>query len=313
LLSLVGLVTPVKEAKIMIYETIAENKRRAVFIIALFVIFVLGLGYVFGKTSGSGPFGIFLAVIISIVTVYGSYYYSADLVLAVSHAEPADPLEHTYLINTVEGLCLAAGLPCPKIYIIRDTAPNAFATGRDPAHAAVVFTTGIIEKLNRKELEGVIAHELSHIKNYDILISTIAVVLVGTITLLSDWMLRNVRWSRLGGKGRGLGGSAGLVLLLLSIVLALISPLIAQLLNLALSRRREYLADAAGALLTRYPPGLADALEKLSENKEELEVANKATAHLFIVNPFSNIKGGFRGLFDTHPPIEERIRILRSM
>ena len=264
----------------MIYETIASNKRRAVFVIMFFVIFVLVLGYVFGQTSGSGPFGILLAAIISIVMVYGSYYYSDELVLAVSRAVPADPVEHTYLINTVEGLCLAAGLPRPKIYIISDTAPNAFATGRDPKHAAVVFTTGLIEKLNRQELEGVIAHELSHIKNYDILISSIAVVLVGTITLLSDWMLRNVRWSRLGGRGRGLGGSAGLAFLLLAIVLALISPLIGQLLNLALSRRREYLADAEGVLLTRYPPGLADALEKLSGNKEELEVANKATAHL---------------------------------
>ncbi len=297
----------------MIYETIASNKRRAVFVIMFFVIFVLVLGYVFGQTSGSGPFGILLAAIISIVMVYGSYYYSDELVLAVSRAVPADPVEHTYLINTVEGLCLAAGLPRPKIYIISDTAPNAFATGRDPKHAAVVFTTGLIEKLNRQELEGVIAHELSHIKNYDILISSIAVVLVGTITLISDWMLRNVRWSRLGGRGRGLGGSAGLAFLLLAIVLALISPLIGQLLNLALSRRREYLADAEGVLLTRYPPGLADALEKLSGNKEELEVANKATAHLFIVNPFTNIKGGLSGFFDTHPPIEERIRILRAM
>jgi len=297
----------------MIYEEISANKYKTVFLVVFFVIIVLLLGYFFGKLSGFGPLGFLLALIISFIMAWGSYYYSDQIVLSVSHAVPADPVDHMYLINTVEGVCLAAGLPRPKVYVIYDTAPNAFATGRDPAHAAVVFTTGIIEKLNRQELEGVIAHEISHIKNYDILISTISVVLVGTITLLSDWMLRNVRWSKLGGRGRGAGGYVGLAILIVSILLAILSPLIAQLMHLAISRRREFQADASAALLTRYPPGLASALEKIAQDTEPLEVANKATAHLFIANPFKNIKGVTAGLFDTHPPIEERIKKLRAM
>ncbi|OGF50641.1 MAG: zinc metalloprotease HtpX [Candidatus Firestonebacteria bacterium RIFOXYA2_FULL_40_8] len=297
----------------MIYEEISSNKYKTVFLIVLFVILVLLLGYFFGKVSGLGSFGVFLAAIISFVMAWGSYYYSDQIVLSLSHAVPADPQDHVYLINTVEGLCLAAGLPRPKVYVIYDTAPNAFATGRDPAHAAVVFTTGIMEKLNRQELEGVIAHELSHVKNYDILISTVSVVLVGTVTLLSDWMLRNVRWSRLGGRGKGAGGYIGAALLIASILLAILSPLIAQLMHFAISRRREFQADASAALLTRYPPGLAGALEKISKDTEPLEVANKATAHLFIANPFKNIEGTAGKLFDTHPPIEERIKILRAM
>ncbi|MEI6845635.1 MAG: M48 family metalloprotease [Candidatus Firestonebacteria bacterium] len=297
----------------MIYEEISANKYKTVFLVVFFVIIVLLLGYFFGKLSGFGPLGFLLALIISFIMAWGSYYYSDQIVLSVSHAVPADPVDHMYLINTVEGVCLAAGLPRPKVYVIYDTAPNAFATGRDPAHAAVVFTTGIIEKLNRQELEGVIAHEISHIKNYDILISTISVVLVGTITLLSDWMLRNVRWSKLGGRGRGAGGYVGLAILIVSILLAILSPLIAQLMHLAISRRREFQADASAALFTRYPPGLASALEKIAQDTEPLEVANKATAHLFIANPFKNIKGVTAGLFDTHPPIEERIKKLRAM
>ncbi|OGF46922.1 MAG: zinc metalloprotease HtpX [Candidatus Firestonebacteria bacterium RIFOXYC2_FULL_39_67] len=297
----------------MLYEEISSNKYKTAFLVILFVILVLFLGYVFGEVSGFGHFGFLLAAMISFIMAWGSYYYSDQIVLSISHAVPADPKDHAYLINTVEGLCLAAGLPRPKVYVIYDTAPNAFATGRDPSHAAVVFTTGIIEKLNRQELEGVIAHELSHVKNYDILISTVSVVMVGTVTLLSDWMLRNVRWSKLGGRGRGSGGYLGLALLLASIILAILSPFIAQLMHFAISRRREFQADASAALLTRYPPGLASALEKISKDTEPLEVANKATAHLFIANPFKNIGGMTSKLFDTHPPIEERIKILKAM
>ena len=297
----------------MIYEEISANKYRTAFLVVVFIILILLLGYFFGEVTSLGPLGFLLAVFISFVMTWGSYYYSDQVVLSLSHAVPADPTDHAYLINTVEGLCLAAGIPRPKIYVIYETAPNAFATGRDPAHAAVVFTTGIIEKLNRQELEGVIAHELSHVKNYDILISTVSVVLVGTVTLLSEWMLRNVRWSRLGGRGNGAGGPIGVALLIVSIVLALLSPLIAQLMHLAISRRREFQADASSVLLTRYPAGLASALEKISSDTEPLEVANNATAHLFIANPFKNISGFTSKLFDTHPPIEERIKILRAM
>lgn len=297
----------------MIYEEITANKRKTVVLLIAFIAVILVLGYIFGKTAGFGLFGMLFAASISLIMAWGSYYYSDKIVLSMSHAVLADPKDHLYLINTVEGLCLAGGLPKPQVYVIYDEAPNAFAAGRDPGHSAVVFTSGLIEKLNRQELEGVIAHELSHIRNYDILISTISVVLVGTVTLLSDWMLRNVKWSRLGGKGRGEGGYFGAALLIVSALLAVLSPLIAQLMHFAVSRRREYQADSSAALLTRYPPGLAAALEKIAKDKESLEVANKATAHLFIVNPFKNIKGGAGKLFDTHPPIEERIRILRAM
>ena len=297
----------------MIYTEIDRNKARSAAVIVFFTLLVLLIGYVFGKLTGWGAWGLVFALVLSILSVLVSYYYSDSIVIAMSRAVPVDPLKYPYLANTVEGISIAAGLPMPKIYLIDDPAPNAFATGRDPKHSAICFTTGIVNMLNRKELEGVIAHEMSHVKNYDILIGSITVVLVGVVVMLSDWTLRHVRWSRVGGKGKGVEGVPGLILLLVSIALALLAPLSAQLLRLAVSRKREYLADASGALLTRYPEGLASALEKISKDKSELTVATKATAHLYIVNPLFDMRGKINDLFNTHPPTDERIKILRSM
>ena len=222
--------------------------------------------------------------------------------------------------NVVEEMCLASGLPKPKLYVIDDTAPNAFATGRDPKHAVVCVTTGLMEKLDRNELQGVVAHEISHIKNFDTRLMTIASVMVGAITLLSDWFLRSLWWGRRSSRysssssrSRGGGGSVQIVFLLLGILFAILGPVIAQLIRLAISRRREFLADADAALLTRYPKGLADALTKISSDTEPLEAANKATAHLYIVNPLLEHGGRINNLFSTHPPIEERIAALKSL
>jgi len=211
-------------------------------------------------------------------------------------------------------LAIAAGLPKPRCYIIDDTAPNAFASGRNPKNSVIVVTKGLLEKLNRVELEGVIAHEMSHIKNYDVLVQTIAVVMVGVVALLSDWIIRSFLWG--GGRRRSRtkgGGNAAAILLVVGLILAILSPLIAQLIRLAISRKREFLADANGAFLTRYPPGLASALRKLSADKEPLETANKATAHLYIVNPLKDIKGKMNKMFSTHPPVEQRISALEKM
>ena len=295
------------------YEQIASNKFRTVIIMVLFTLMVLLLGYVFGRTTNFGPWGFFLAIIIASGSVFTSYFFSDKIVLSMNNAREADPKEYPHVVNSVEGLSIAAGLPVPKIYIMDDPAPNAFATGRDPKHSVVCVTTGLLEKLNRQEVEGVLAHEMSHIKNYDILIQSISVVLVAVIALLSDWMLRRVRWSRMGGKGNGEGGAAGALFLVVAILLALLVPLIAQLMRFALSRKREFLADASGALLTRYPEGLASALEKITGDTHALKTANKATAHMFIVNPFLDLRGTINDMFNTHPPAAERIRILRSM
>ena len=224
--------------------------------------------------------------------------------------------EYPYLYNVVEGLAIAAGVPAPRCYVIDDTAPNAFATGRNPQHAVICVTTGILQKLDRVELEGVVAHEMSHIKNYDIRLQTVVVVMAGVVALLSDWMLRSFFWGggrRRGGReGRG-GGGAGAILVVVGLALALLAPLFATIIQLAVSRKREFLADASGAMLTRYPAGLASALRKISADTEPLEAANKATAHLYIVNPLKDIKGAVNKLFSTHPPIEERIAALEKM
>jgi heat shock protein HtpX len=235
------------------------------------------------------------------------------MVLAISRARPAEKSQYPHLYNSVEGLAIAAGIPMPKLYVIDDSAPNAFATGRNPEHAAIAVTTGLLDKLNRVELEGVIGHEMSHIADYDTLLMTITVILVGTVALVSDWMLRSFLWG--GGRRRKStgGGQAGAIIMLVAVVLAVLSPLIAQLIRLAISRKREFLADANGARLTRYPEGLASALVKISSDPEPLEVANKATAHLYIANPLKGVKGNFNKMFATHPPVEERVAALRSM
>lgn len=295
------------------YEQIARNKWRSFFLILFFLCLIFALSWVFGELTGLGPHGLVIAVIIAVAMTFGSYYASDKIVLAISRAKPVKKEDYPYLYNVVEGLTIAAGLPKLRCYIIDDTAPNAFASGRNPKNSVIVVTKGLLEKLNRAELEGVIAHEMSHIKNYDILVQTLAVVMIGIVALLSDWILRTLFWGRgrrrSDSKGRGGAG----IFIVVGLVLAVLSPMIAQLLRLAISRKREFLADANGAFLTRYPPGLASALKKLAADREPLEAANKATAHLYIVNPLKDIKGKVNKLFSTHPPVEERIAALEKM
>jgi len=281
----------------------------------LFLCLIFLLAWLFEQMAGMGTEGLIFALILAVGMTVGSYYYSDKVVLAMSKARPVTKEEFPYLYNVVEGLTIAAGLPPPRCYVIDDTAPNAFATGRNPKNSVIVVTTGLLDKLNRVELEGVIAHEMSHIKNYDVLLQTLTVVMVGVIALLSDWMRRSFWWGggrrRSSDRGKGSGGAA--IILALALIMAILSPLIAQLIRLAISRKREFLADANGALLTRYPPGLASALRKISADTEPLEAANKATAHLYIVNPLKDIRGPVNRLFSTHPPIEERIAALEKM
>ena len=295
------------------YEQIASNKRRSILIVAFFVAIIFLLAWAFEQLTGMGEGGLIFAALIAGISAFASYYASDKIALAVSHARPVSKEEFPYLFNVVEGLTLAAGIPAPGCYVIDDTAPNAFATGRDPAHSVICVTTGLLAKLNRLELEGVISHEMAHIKNYDIRLQTLAVVMVGVIALLGDWILRSVWW---GGRSRKIGNDKsgiGAIFLVIGLLLAAFGPLIAQLLRLAVSRRREFLADASGAMMTRYPAGLASALRKISADPEPLEAANKATAHMYIVNPLKNLKGSLNRLFSTHPPIEERIAALEKM
>ncbi|MDR7523215.1 MAG: M48 family metallopeptidase [Armatimonadota bacterium] len=292
------------------YEAIEQNVRGTWLLFAGFVLVVVALGYVLSELTGLGPVGVAAAAVLAGAGAWGSYYYSDQIVLSLSGARQAPRDRYPYLYNAVEGLAIAAGLPVPRLYVIDDTAPNALATGRDPEHAAIAVTTGLLEKLDRLELEGVIAHEMAHIQHLDIRLATVASVMVGLVALLSDWLLRSLRWGRRRGSRSGAVGGA---LVLAGLVLAVLAPPVAHLLRLAISRRREYLADASGAMLTRYPEGLASALEKISADPEPLEVANKATAHLYIVNPLREWGGWLNGLFDTHPPVEDRIRRLRTM
>jgi heat shock protein HtpX len=293
-----------------LYTQKDKNTRLTWFYITGFLIFVILVGYVFaGATGRSGI--LYIAIIFSVAMSFGSYWWSDKIVLAMSGAKEVTHENAREVYHLVENLCITAGLPAPKIYIIEDSAPNAFATGRDPEHGVICFTTGIIQKLEKAELEGVIAHELSHIGNRDILLSTVVVVMVGFITLLADWFRH---WAFWGGKGRDSsegGGQLRSILMIVAIVLSILAPIAAMLMQLAISRKREFLADADGALLTRYPDGLARALEKISADQEPLEAANRATAHLYIANPF---KGkNISKLFMTHPPIEDRIKALRGM
>lgn len=303
------------------YKEIDSNKRRTALFLGLFLIFVIGFGYLLSWYFNN-PIILVIAVIIAITQALVSYYYSDSITLAISGAKETPRKEpFLNLHRVVENLAITAGLPKPKVYVISDPAPNAFATGRDPKHASIAVTHGLLEKLNKTELEGVIAHEMSHIGDYDIRLMTIIVILVGIVALLSDFFLR---WTWFGGGRRSSnsdsGGQIQLILFIIAIVLAILAPLAATLIQLAISRKREFLADANGALLTRYPEGLADALEIIAEDKEPLREANKATAHLYIESPFKeSVEGGhgsrgwFSGLFDTHPPVEERIKKLRAM
>ena len=294
-----------------LYTQVDKNVARTWILITVFLVFIIGLGYVFSYNLNN-PTILWFAVIFSSGMSFISYWYSDKIALSINRAREVKHEENPGLFHIVENLCITAGLPMPKIYIIEDASPNAFATGRDKNHASIAVTRGLLQKLNRTELEGVIAHELSHVGNRDILLSTVVVVLVGLVALLSHWFLRFSFW---GGARRGRdnreGGQIGAILALIGIILAILSPLIATLIQLAISRKREFLADADGALLTRYPEGLASALEKIAADPAPLRVANQATAHLYIANPFKGKK--ISTLFMTHPPIQERIKILRGM
>lgn len=298
-----------------IHSQIRSNIAKSYAFIAGFVVFVVLAGYVMGNALGYGNSWMFIGVIFSVISSFISYYWGSDMVLAMSGARPADRTRDFDFYTVTENLCIAAGLPKPRLYVIDDTAMNAFATGRDPEHAVVCATSGILARLERRELEGVIAHELSHVKNYDIRLMAVVAVLAGTVAFLADMFMRSLWWG--GGRRSRDNDNNQLqgILMIVGIVLAIITPIIATLIQFAISRKREYLADASGANLTRYPEGLARALEKLKGDKEVLEAATNATAHLFITNPFKNKSFGalFANLFNTHPPIEERIRILRSM
>ena len=296
-----------------IYNAVGSNKRKTVVIMVLFVLFITTIGYIYGKASGNeaGSYAI-IALIFATFSSVGSFFFSDKLVLATTGAQKIEEKDNPQLYHIVENLAIADGIPTPQVYITNDPSPNAFATGRDPKHAVVCVTTGILEKLNKTELEGVIAHDMSHVKNYDIRLMAIVAILVGFVAILGDLFMRSL-WFR--GSDRDDDNKSNGIFLLIGIIFAILTPVIAILIQLAISRKREFLADASGALLTRYPEGLASALEKISSDPHPTRSATSATAHLFIVNPFKDKKTGvfFTSLFNTHPPIEERIKILRGM
>ncbi|MBU4536763.1 M48 family metallopeptidase [Patescibacteria group bacterium] len=274
----------------------------------VFLVVVIVLGYVFSQIFAD-PIILYIAVIFSIGMNFFSYWSSDKIALKMSGAVMADKNQYRDLLNIVENLSITAGLPAPRTYIINDSSPNAFATGRNKEHAAIAVTTGLLNLLEKNELEGVIAHELSHIGNKDILLATVVVVLVGFVALLSDLF---IRMSLFGGLKRDNDNKAGGIIIIVGIVLAILTPLISMLIQLAISRKREFLADTSGALLTRYPEGLASALEKISKNSVPLKKVSKATAHLYISDPYKNKKTSFVAkMFMTHPPVEERVKILR--
>lgn len=280
----------------------------------LFVIFATTVAFIIGKATGYGLSFTSIFFVIAIFSTIGSYFFSDKLVLATSGAREIKKSDNPELFRIVENLAIGDGLQMPKVYIIDDPSPNAFATGRDPKHAAVAVTSGILERLNKAELEGVLAHELSHVKNFDTRLLAITAVLVGFIALLADVFMRNLFWGGFRRDDREDNKAQG-IFIIIALILAIIAPLVASLIQLAVSRKREFLADASGALLTRYPEGLASALEKISSDPRPLRTASNATAHLFIANPFKDkgVQGWLTSLFSTHPPIQERIKILRSM
>jgi len=296
-----------------VYEQVDANKRRSAIIIACFVLFVIAFVWVVGQVLGSDPSMVIFAAIFSLASSFTSYYWGDKIILTISGAKPANRDDFFDFYTVAENLALAAQIPIPKLYVIKSPAMNAFATGRDPKHAIICTTTGLLEKLDRSELEGVVAHEISHITNFDIRVMMIVAVLVGMVTLLSDWLMRML-WYRGGEREERKQGNA--LVMLVGIITLIVSPLIAKLIQLAISRRRESLADASAVKMTRFPQGLISALEKLATSNIPLVSANQATAHLYIINPFKGMKKGFHSfaiLFATHPPIEDRIAVLKKM
>jgi heat shock protein HtpX len=295
------------------YEEISANKRNSWLLVAAVTAVLVVLGFLLGEYWGSGYVGVGFAVGIAVILSLSAYYNGARMVLSMSRARRIERKDNPKLSNVVEELAIAGGLPVPAIYIIDDSAPNAFATGRDPEHASVAITTGLLQKLSRDELQGVMAHELSHVGNRDILFATMVGIMVGSIALLADFFLRSLFWGGARRRRSRSSGSGGAILIVVALVLALLAPLFARLLQLAVSRQREFLADASAAKLTRYPEGLASALEKIAHDREVLEVANRATQHLYIVNPIKPFEKRAKSLFSTHPPVEERVARLREM
>lgn len=296
------------------YQQITSNQRRTWLLIALFIGLLAGIGYMYGYVNGDPGAGLAFALLISLGSTAFSWFAGDKIVLWSTGAqELTDREQNRYIWNLVENLCITAGLPRPRIYIINDNAPNAFATGRDPEHASIALTTGIIQVLENEELEGVIAHELSHVKNYDTRYMVLVSVLVGAISILGDWMIRG---SLFGSRSRDRDSQGGSLMILIGILFIIISPIIGQLIKFAISRQREYLADASGALMTRYPEGLARALEKISQHAQPVARASNATAHLWIADPQGE-RGGILSklahLFATHPPMQERVARLRGM
>jgi heat shock protein HtpX len=307
------------------YTQVTSNKRRSALLVAGFMVFVAVVALVFALLIRGGVVGIAVAVVIAVVMSVAAYWRSDAVALRISRAKPAPATEYARYHNIVEGLCIASGLPKPRLYVIDDPAPNAFATGRNPRNAAVAVTTGLLEKMNRVELEGVLAHELSHIRNYDILVSTLAVTMVGIVALLADLGIRSLWWN-MGrssyrsfdrGHGRGGGGPQAIVAVV-GFLLLILAPIIARIMHFAVSRRRETLADVSAIEMTRYPPGLIAALEKLRDDSTVVHAASHATAHLWIEEPEAQSSAEGRlsrlnRLFSTHPPIEERIALLREL
>jgi heat shock protein HtpX len=307
------------------YQRIQSNVRKTWLLIFIFVLITVAMGFVFGYMTDTGPIGPGIAVVVAVAMSWGSYFNSDKIALRVSHAVEADPAQYQQLHNLVEGMSISSGVPKPRVYVVEDEAPNAFATGRDPEHSAIAVTTGLLQKMERDELEGVIAHEMSHIQNRDILVMTIAVTLVGVIVLLADWLLRAMWWGGMS-RGRGSNNNIGGIVALLGLVLMIVAPLIAQLMHFAVSRRREFLADADAVNFTRNPAGLISALNKLKGDQTVVRYASRATAHMWIEEPnaleaqegapgVKTRKSGawLNRLFATHPPLDERIQALESM
>lgn len=295
------------------YEQITRNKRLSLLLIIIVAVIMVAMGYAIGFATGFSWFGLVIALAIALIMGLSGYYRGDKIVLAASRAKRVTHDEEPQLYNIVEEMKIASGIPMPAVYVIDDTATNAFATGRDPEHASIAVTRGLIDKMNREELQGVIAHEMSHVRNFDIRYATLVGIMVGTIVLLADFFLRWGFWG--GGRRRGGGGGGwfAIVMLVIAIVAAILAPIAARLVQLAISRRRESLADASAVELTRNPLGLANALEKINGDQEVLEVANRATAHLYIANPVKGFEKRASKMFSTHPPIEQRIQTLRAM
>jgi heat shock protein HtpX len=304
-----------------LYERIASNRRKTIVVIALALVFTAAVGFLIGYLIGQGSFAVSLAALLIGLAIAGfgafwSYRYGDQVVLRSSRAQPVTAEQEPRLHNVVEGLAIASGLPKPAVYVVPERAPNAFATGRDPEHSSIAVTRGLLDTMNRVELEGVVGHEIAHVKDRDILLATVVATLVGSVVLLSEFMLRWFFW---GGMGRGRdrdGGGGGAILAVIGLVVALITPLVAQIIKMAMSRQREFQADAEGVMLTRYPPGLASALKKIAGDLTPMRFANNATAHLWLNQPSRTEGEGYHwweGMFSTHPPVQERIRRLEEM